>query len=84
MAARRPVPAAVLEEVARSSRFGRLHPVRRALALNPYAPPALVCSILPALDGNDLREVLGTESLHDGVRAAARALLAARGLAADA
>ena len=40
-AARRPARAAVLEEIFRSARWAQNRRVRRALALNPYSPPAL-------------------------------------------
>ncbi len=49
VAARRPAPAAVLEEVARSARFGVRPSVRRALALNPWSPPAVVNPLLATL-----------------------------------
>jgi hypothetical protein len=78
IAARRPVDARVLEEVGRSPRWSRRPAVRRALALNPYAAPALAVSLLPGLGRVDLEEVAGSGTLHDYVRESARALLAAR------
>ena len=77
IAARRPTVAAVLEEVARAVRWSRSPAVKRALAMNPYSPPALANSVLPDLGAEDLHLI--TESdLHPAVRAAARALLTAR------
>lgn len=79
IASRRPVAAEVLTEVARSPRWGVRPLVRRALALNPYAPPPVVSTLLPQLGGPDLREIAQSPVLHPAVRGAARALLAARG-----
>ena len=78
IAARRPIAEAVLVEVGRSRRWSVRATVRRALALNPDSPPALVNLLLPHLVGEDLSAVAETESLHPAVRAAARALLFAR------
>ena len=77
IAARRPVYAAVLEEVARSLRFGRSPAVKRALSLNPYCPPALANSLLPDLGNHDLQAIADSD-LHPAIRAAARALLLVR------
>lgn len=78
IASRRPVDAAVLEEVARAPRFIARPAVRRAVAQNPYAAPALVVSLLPSLGRPDLVEIAASGTLHGAVRDAARALLAAR------
>ncbi|MSP61211.1 MAG: hypothetical protein EXR72_12870 [Myxococcales bacterium] len=78
IAARRPAPEEVLEEVARSQRWSLRRGVRRALALNPYAPPTLVNPLLPHLIAGDLAEVAASMALHPAVRSAARALLGAR------
>jgi hypothetical protein len=79
IASRRPTSAEVLTEVARSGRWGVRPQVRRALALNPYAPPTVVSTLLPQLGAPDLREIAASPVLHPAVRSAARALLAARG-----
>ncbi len=78
IAARRPIAAVVLEEIARSPRWSSRREVRRALALNPYAPPTLVNPLLPRLGATDLEEVAASDVLHPAVRAAARSLLDAR------
>jgi hypothetical protein len=78
IAARRPVPPAVLEVVARSRRWGVQHAVRRALAMNPCTPPTVANPILAQLSATDLKAVAGEPMLHPAVRDAARAILAAR------
>jgi hypothetical protein len=79
IAARRPATAEVLSEVARSAKWGVRYSVKKALALNPHAPPALVNPILPHLTSADLKELSVNSVLHPAVRTASRALLAARG-----
>jgi hypothetical protein len=79
VASRRPVPPGVLDEVARSPRWSARPAVRRALALNPWAEPSLVNSLLPQLARGDLLDVAEDPTLHPAVRAGARSLLAARG-----
>ncbi len=78
-ASRRPTHAAVLEEVFRSPRFSSNRRVRKALALNPYSPPALAAAALSLLTGPDLREVARDESVRPEVREHAARLLALRG-----
>ena len=78
IAARRPASAVVLEEIARSQRWSSRRSVRRALALNPYSPPALVNPLLPQLTSVDLEEVATMLVLHPAVRSAAQAILVAR------
>jgi hypothetical protein len=75
LASRRPVRAAVLEEVLRSRRWAQNLSVRRAVALNPYAPPALAAAALPLLTRAELREVAGSLGLDGELRALARRLL---------
>jgi len=77
-AARRPARAAVLEEIFRSARWAQNRRVRRALALNPYSPPALATTALELLTTPDLREVAGDSNLATEVRVHARRLLADR------
>jgi hypothetical protein len=77
-ASRRPARAAVLEEIFRSPRWAQNRRVRRALALNPYSPPALATTALALLTGPDLREVAADSNLATEVRVHARRLLAAR------
>ena len=52
--------------------------MRRALALNPYSPPALATTALELLTTPDLREVAGDSNLATEVRVHARRLLADR------
>jgi hypothetical protein len=77
-ASRRPARAAVLEEIFRSPRWAQNRRVRRALALNPYSPPALATTALALLTGPDLREVAADSNLSTEVRVHARRLLADR------
>jgi hypothetical protein len=77
-ASRRPVRAAVLEEVFRSRRWGVNLRVRKALAQNPYAPPALAIAALSLLPMADLREISTDGTVSSEVRIQARLLLAQR------
>lgn len=78
-ASRRPVRREVLEEIFRSRRWAANRRVRRALALNPYSPPALAAAALALLIAPDLREIASDLSLSPEVRVQARRLLAHRG-----
>ena len=78
IAARRPVPAAVLEEVARSRRWGDRPAIRRVLVQNPFTPTPIATALLPHLGAAELREVAEDPVVHPAVRAGARALLSAR------
>ena len=78
IAARRPATDRVFWEIARSARWGARINVRRALALNPYAPPTLINPLLAQFAAPDLREIAASESLHPAVRDAALALLTLR------
>ncbi len=62
----------------RSARSAQNRRVRRALALNPYSPPALATTALELLTTPDLREVAGDSNLAAEVRVHARRLLADR------
>jgi hypothetical protein len=77
-ASRRPARAAVLEEIFRSRRWQANRRVRRALALNPYSPPALSSAALALLTVPDLREVANDSHLAAEVRVQARRLIAHR------
>lgn len=77
-ASRRPVRAQVLEEIFRSRRWAPNRRIRRALALNPYAPPALASAALALLTLPDLREVARDQQLSAEVLAQARRLIAHR------
>lgn len=74
VAARRPVPPAVLEEVARS-RFATRHSVRRALVLNPDCPPRLACRFVASMTAADLEDVLSSTGVSNEVKNAAQLLL---------
>lgn len=78
-ASRRPARSAVLEEVFRSRRWALNRRVRRALALNPYSPPALASAALALLTAPDLREVAADGTVSQEVRVQARRLLGQRG-----
>lgn len=77
-ASRRPTVAAVLEEVFRSRRWGINRRVRKALALNPYSPPALAAAALTNLPAPDLKEVARDTHLRAEVREHAHRLLSLR------
>ncbi len=77
-ASRRPTHGAVLEQIFRSRRFSSNRRVRKALALNPYCPPALAAAALSLLTGPELREVAQDSHLRDEVRGHAERLLALR------
>lgn len=79
IAARRPVAAAVLAEVARSRKWALRRAVRRAIVLNPYAAPQVANHLLPQLIDEDLAQVATSEVLHPAVRRAAGAILEERG-----
>src|SRR2546426_916634 len=76
---RRPQRQEVLEEIFLSRRWSSNRRVRRALALNPYSPPALASAALALLTAPDLREVAADLTISSDVRVHARRLLAARG-----
>lgn len=78
-ASRRPQRAEVLEEIFRSRRWSSNRRVRRALALNPYSPPALAAAALALLTAPDLREVANDLTVATEVRVQARRLLGGRG-----
>ena len=77
-ASRRPARAVVLQEVFRSRKWGVNRRVRKALAQNPYSPPALAVQALSLLAAQDLREISADATLASEVRVQARLLLAQR------
>lgn len=79
-ASRRPARSAVLEEVFGSRKWAQNRRVRRALAMNPYSPPALASAALALLTAPDLREVSADPTVSSEVRVQARRLLGQRGL----
>ncbi len=80
-ASRRPQRVEVLEEIFRTRRWSSNRRVRRALALNPYSPPALAAAALALLTAPDLREVANDLTIATEVRVQARRLLGSRGKA---
>jgi hypothetical protein len=77
VAARRPVPPAVLEEVGKS-RFANRHTVRRALVFNPDCPPKLACRFVASMTAAELEDVVATSSVSEPVKNAAALLLRGR------
>ncbi|HXN56442.1 MAG TPA: hypothetical protein VN874_09250 [Myxococcales bacterium] len=77
-ASRRPARGSVLEEIFRSRRWQVNRRVRKALALNPYSPPALSSAALALLTVPDLREVAADSHLAAEVRIQARRFIASR------
>ncbi len=74
VAARRPVPPAVLSVVAQS-KFGNRAHVRRALVLNPDCPPKLACRLVATMTAADLEDVVNASGLGTEVKNAAALLL---------
>ncbi len=68
IAARRPVAASTLEQVAGCQRFIDRPRVRRALARNPYCPTDVAVRMLAGLPAGDLRAIERDETLHASVR----------------
>ena len=62
-------------EIWKSPRWGVRHPVRRALAFNPYLPPEVGVKIIPLLKSTDLEELARDAGLHPVLRAQALLLL---------
>jgi hypothetical protein len=77
VAARRPVPPAVLDVVA-ESRFSNAHAVRRALVLNPDCPPKLAYRLMATMTANDLLDVVASNGVGSEVKNAAELLLKGR------
>jgi hypothetical protein len=71
LAARRPVCAEVLQEIA-ASRWGGRYAVRLALVSNPYTPTEMSLKLVGFLLRKDLTMVAGDNALHRLVRAEAR------------
>jgi hypothetical protein len=71
MASRRPSPEALFWALARSETWIRTRPIRRAIALNPYAPPRLAAAVVVTLAQPDWREMAAEPGLHRAVRDAA-------------
>lgn len=77
MVARRPIPRAVLLEVAASARWTERPGVRYALVRNPYTPTHVAVSYVRGLVAPELREIVESPELPTVVRSVARALLGA-------
>lgn len=77
VAARRPVPGAVLEVVSQS-KFRRAAAVKRALVMNPNCPVQVACQLVASLTRSDLLMVAHAEGLASEVRDTARLLLDAK------
>ena len=72
VAARRPIPATTLEEIARSRRFGARPRVRVALARNPYCPVHLAIQLLGVLPLPEVQAIASDGTLHGETRRHAR------------
>jgi hypothetical protein len=73
MAARRPVRADVLRQIAESRWISRYH-VKRAIVLNPHAPRELALRLLGALTKKDQHEIARDPKVAAELREQARAL----------
>ena len=78
IAAQRPVRPEVLVEIFRSPRWGVRASVRRAIALNPGAPPELAVRLLPHLTSEDLRALAEDGQVRALVCSAAKHLVEQR------
>lgn len=77
IAARRPARPEPLVEIWHSPKWSRNALVRKALAFNPYLPPAIGAKIVPLLLETDLKELSRDGGVHESIRAQAAALLEA-------
>lgn len=75
VAARRPARPEPLIEIWRASRWSVLPRVRRALAFNPYLPPAVGAKIVPLLTRADLAELVADSAVHPALREQAERLI---------
>lgn len=73
IASRRPVNAAVLEEIFHHPRWGRRRPVQAALVQNPYTPVEIANGLVDLVDLGLLRRLAKEPSIHPVVRGRARA-----------
>jgi hypothetical protein len=78
IASRRPCPEEVFWLLVRSEVWIARLPVRRAVTLNPFAPPRLAAALLPTLLAPDLNEIWCDPSSLAGLRDAAAHVLAWR------
>jgi hypothetical protein len=78
LAARRPIPAAVIKQI-QESRWGERYRVRLALVCNPYTPTELSVKLTGFLLKKELVMVSGDGNLHLLVREEAQRLLEKRG-----
>ncbi len=83
LCSRRPGVPEVLTRVFASTRWSLRPAVRRALAMNPAAPPAVTAAMLPLLAPEDLRALLDDERTPLNVARRCEELLAAVPLAGD-
>jgi hypothetical protein len=75
LAARRPTTASAQRAILKCERFIARYAVKRALVLNPFTPTDLASRLVVLLARPDQHAVAGDASLHDTVRAVARAAL---------
>lgn len=75
LVSRRPLPADVLRELYRSTRWGRRYRVKVGIVRNPSTPPSIATKLLAQLMRQDLQEVLGDRGLHPSVIISCRRLL---------
>jgi hypothetical protein len=76
LCSRRPGVPEVLLRVGASARWSLRPAVRRALAMNPATPPAMVSSVLPLLAADELRAIMLDERTPEVVVRRCEALLA--------
>ncbi|MCC6750266.1 MAG: hypothetical protein IT371_21555 [Deltaproteobacteria bacterium] len=76
LAARRPTLPEVQREIFACHKWAARYAVKRALALNPHTTSEVGIRLLPFLRAPDLRFVVGSPTLSEALREAARRLLA--------
>ena len=74
IASRRPQTVDTFLALLESPRFGVRESVQSAMAQNPWCPVRIALAVLPLLSKQHLAEVVGSPTLDDRVRSAAKAL----------
>lgn len=78
LVARRPNDAELIAVVARSPKWGRRYPLRRAIVFNPYTAVDLALRQLAFLSRADLLSVAGDPKIHPNLRDSAQAMATQR------
>lgn len=79
MASKRPNSPEILRIISVHRAWSKRYLVRKAIALNPYAAPAVSIALLDFLMATDLKLIAGDKTLHPEVKTAAGELIKKRG-----